>query len=243
MIRLHTLGAVEIRLADGTVQTEVLAQPKRLAVLLYLAVEAGYQRREKLIRMFWPDSDDERGRNALNKTVHFLRRHLGEDTILGRGADELTVNREQLWCDAAALEHMALSLEELMTSYRGDFADAFPFEGAPDLEHWVDGRRAQFRRLAAGAACRGAEAVAATGDRARAIDLLARVRQWDPFDEAVVRALMREHSRSGNRAAAIATYQELARRMQQELDARPSAETRRLVEVIRQTPPDVPTSI
>jgi DNA-binding SARP family transcriptional activator len=242
VIRLHTLGAVEIRLADGTVQTEVLAQPKRLAVLLYLAVEAGYQRREKLIRMFCLTATTS-GPQALNKTVHFLRRHLGEDTILGRGADELTVNRERLWCDATALEHTALSLEELMTSYRGDFADAFPFEGAPDLEHWVDARRAQFRRLAAGAACRGAEAVAATGDRARAIDLLARVRQWDPFDEAVVRALMREHSRSGNRAAAIATYQELARRMQQELDARPSAETRRLVEVIRQTPPDVPTSI
>jgi DNA-binding SARP family transcriptional activator len=54
---------------------------------------------------------------------------------------------------------------------------------------------------------------------------------------------MRQHSRGGNRAAAIAAYQELARRMQQDLDARPSAETRRLAEIIRQTPPDVPTAI
>jgi DNA-binding SARP family transcriptional activator len=243
VIRLHTLGAVEVRLADGTVQAEVLAQPKRLAVLLYLAVEPGYHRREKLIRMFWHDSDDERGRNALNKTVHFLRRQLGEDTILGRGPDELSVNRDRLWCDATALESMELSPEDLVAAYRGDFADAFPFEGAPDLEHWVDARRVQFRRLAAGAVCRGAEALAAAGDRTRAIDLLARVREWDPFDEAAVRALMRQHSRSGNRAAAITTYQDLARRMQQDLDARPSAETRQLAEAIRQTPPDVPTTI
>jgi DNA-binding SARP family transcriptional activator len=234
---------VEVRLADETVQLEVLAQPKRLAVLLYLAVETGYHRREKLIRMFWHESDDERGRNALNKAVHFLRRQLGEDTILSRGPDELSVNRDRLWCDATALESMELSPPDLVTLYRGEFADAFPFDGSPDLEHWVDARRAQFRRLAAGAACRGAEALATSGDRPAAIDLLSRVRQWDPFDEEAVRALMRQHSRGGNRAAAIAAYQELARRMQQDLDARPSAETRRLAEIIRQTPPDVPTAI
>lgn len=243
MIRLHTLGTVEVRLADGTVQAEVLAQPKRLAVLLYLAVEPGYHRREKLIRLFWHDSDDERGRNALNKAVHFLRRHLGEDLILGRGADELSASRELLWCDVTELESPALPVRELLTIYRGDFADGFPFDGSPELEHWLDGRRAQCRRLAVSAALRAAEPLSTAGNRLQAIELLTAARRWDPFDELLVRALMREQSRIGNRAAAIATYQDLSRRMQQDLEARPSAETRKLVELIRQTPPDVPTSI
>jgi DNA-binding SARP family transcriptional activator len=243
VIRLHTLGAVEVRLPDGTVQAEVLAQPKRLAVLLYLAVEPGFHRREKLIRLFWHDSDEERGRNALNKAVHFLRRQLGDDTLLGRGADELSANREAVWCDVAALEEPTLSVDALLATYRGDFADGFPFEGSSDVEHWLDARRAQCRRLAVSAACRGAGSLVSLGDRLRAIELLTAARRWDPFDELLVRALMREQSRAGNRAAAIATYQELARRMQLELDARPSAETRKLVEMIRQTPPDVPSAI
>lgn len=236
MIRLQTLGAVEVRLPDGKVQEEVVAQPKRLGVLLYLALESGFHRREKLIRLFWPDSDDERGRNALNKTVHFLRRYLGETLILGRGPDEVAVNRDELWCDAAALEQAQLSIDELISLYRGEFADAFPIAGSPDLEHWLDGRRVHCRRLAVTAACRGAEALVLEGKRERAIDLLTRARQWDPFDEVVVRALMQEQSRIGNRAAAIATYQELARRMNQELELRPTAETRKLAEIIRQTP-------
>lgn len=243
MIRLHTLGAVEVLLPDGTVQKEVVAQPRRLGVLLYLALEAGYHRREKLTRLFWPDGDEERARNQLNKTVHFLRRSLGEDLLPGRGPDELSVNRDKLWCDATALEHPGLPAEELLTLYRGEFADAFPMGGSPDLEHWVDSRRGQCRRLAVTAACRGAEALALEGNRERAIDLLTRARQWDPFDEVVVRALMRQQSRMGNRAAAIGTYQELARRMHQELDLRPSADTRKLAEIIRATPPDVPTDI
>lgn len=243
MIRLHTLGAVEVRLPSGAVQAEVLAQPKRLAVLLYLAVEPGFHRREKLVRLFWHDSEDERGRNALNKTVHFLRRHLGEDVILSRGPDQLSANPDRIWCDATALAHAELPAEELVRLYRGEFADAFPFEGGPDLEHWLDARRAQCVRLAVGGACRGAEALAAAGERGRAIDLLTRAREWAPFDEVVVRALMREQSRIGNRAAAITTYQDLARRMRDDLDLRPSAETRKLAEAIRQTPPDVPTTI
>lgn len=243
MIRLHTLGAVEVRLPDGTVQEEAVAQPRRLGVLLYLALEPGYHRREKLIRLFWPDGEEERGRNALNKAVHFLRRTLGENLVLGRGPDELSVNRDELWCDALALEQPDLPMDDLMTLYRGEFADAFPIGGSPDLEHWLDARRVHCRRLAVGAACRWAEVLEQEGKRERAIDLLTRARVWDPFDEVVVRALMRQQSRIGNRAAAIATYQELARRMHQELDLRPSGDTRRLAEIIRQTPPDVPTSI
>lgn len=239
MIRLQTLGAVEVRLPDGTVQEEVVAQPKRLGVLLYLALEAGFHRREKLIRLFWPDGEDERGRNGLNKAVHFLRRYLGENLILSRGPEELSVNRDELWCDAAVLEQPQLPVDELISLYRGEFADAFPIAGSPDLEHWLDARRVHCRRLAVTAACRGAEGLALEGKRDRAIDLLTRARQWDPFDEVVVRALMGEQSRIGNRVAAISTYQELARRMHQELELRPSAETRKLAEIIRQTPPDL----
>lgn len=245
MIRLRTLGTIDLRLDDGTVAAEVLAQPKRLGVLLYLATAAphGFHRRDKLVGLFWPDADEERGRNGLSKTVHFLRRYLAEEAIITRGADDLAVNPELVWCDAAALESGALPPEEAVDLYRGEFADSFAFGASSDLDHWLDARRTRLRRLAVEAALEAAAAAEGRGDRPRAVSALERATQWDPLNETVCRDLMRQHSRSGNRAAAITTYQNLARLMRREFDARPSAETRALAEALRQTPPDSPTDI
>ena len=60
---------------------EVLAQPKRVALLAYLVVEG--QRvpvpRDRLLALFWPESDEARARNALSQALHHLRQALGTD--------------------------------------------------------------------------------------------------------------------------------------------------------------------
>ena len=63
----------------GAELRSVLAQPKRLALLGYLAAATppGPQRPDTLLGLFWPELDDEHARNALSKAVHFLRRVSG----------------------------------------------------------------------------------------------------------------------------------------------------------------------
>ena len=65
--RLRTLGCVELNDADGKQILQVLRQPKRLALLTYLALARpyGFQRRDRILLLFWPDSDEERARAAL----------------------------------------------------------------------------------------------------------------------------------------------------------------------------------
>ena len=76
MPRLITLGGLSVR--NGTVANGLANPRSRLAILAVLAV-AGDRgvRREKLAAMFWPESDDEKARNALRQALFTLKRDLG----------------------------------------------------------------------------------------------------------------------------------------------------------------------
>ena len=65
------------------------AQPKRFALLAYLAIGAGtgYHRRDSLAAMFWPDMDQFAARRALRNTLYHLREALGDGVIVTRGDD------------------------------------------------------------------------------------------------------------------------------------------------------------
>src|SRR5918995_3112295 len=99
MIRLQLFGFTALRGDRGGEFRAVLAHPKRLAVLAYLAAAQPFspQRRDTLLAMFWPELDQDHARNALSKAVHFLRRSLGEEVITSRTADELVLNEAAGW--------------------------------------------------------------------------------------------------------------------------------------------------
>src|SRR5512140_1494474 len=129
MIRLRVLGSVDLRDDDGVEIRSVLMQPKRLSLLLYLALARprGFHRRDTIIAVFWPDAPPERGRASLNQAVHLLRRWLGSDVIVGRGADELGVSPEHLACDAWELEAAlaASEPERALELYHGELLPGF----------------------------------------------------------------------------------------------------------------------
>src|SRR5687768_14576446 len=105
MIRLRTLGSVDLRAANGAQIQSVLRQPKRLAVLIYLAANGPvFHRRDRLLALFWPESDEERARGALTQQIFQLRQALGRDVILNRGDDEIGLGEGVVWCDSCAFD-------------------------------------------------------------------------------------------------------------------------------------------
>jgi DNA-binding SARP family transcriptional activator len=106
MIRLRTLGALDLRSSEGHELRSVLAQPKRVALLVYLALAPprGPHRRDTLLALFWPEQDTEHARNALSQSVHFLRRSLGAEAVTSGNGDELGLAWNTFWCDAVAFE-------------------------------------------------------------------------------------------------------------------------------------------
>src|SRR5688572_14595577 len=104
MIELRTLGVLDLRGADGYELRPILQQPKRLALLAYLAVShpRRFHRRDTLLGMFWPELDVEHARAALRRSLYVLRRTLGDGVIVGRGDEEVGLSSTELHCDAVA---------------------------------------------------------------------------------------------------------------------------------------------
>ena len=106
MIELFLLGGIELR-RDGDANDpelhRLLAQPRPVALLIYLTIAGrgpgAFHRRDTLVAMFWPETDQEHARTNLRKLVHVIRKALGDDVIESRGDEELRVVPERLWCD------------------------------------------------------------------------------------------------------------------------------------------------
>jgi DNA-binding SARP family transcriptional activator len=241
MIELRTLGSVDLRTTDGNEVTSVLAQPKRLALLAYLAMAApgGFVRRDTLLAMFWPESDDERARASFRQAVRYLRRSLGEGVLINRAEDELGIPLERFRCDAVAFRE-ALSRGDpagALQLYQGDLLDGFFVADAPGFEEWLTAERVELRTAAAAAAWSLADTAEAEGDAAATRGWAARAVDLEPLDEAGVRRWIALLDRLGDRTAAVRAYEEFARRLRAELDLEPTPQTRALVAGIRATDP------
>src|SRR3954447_19652603 len=129
MLDLRLLGGLELRGADAKSYTAVLAQPKRLAVLAYLALapDQGMRRRDSIGALLWPDQDQEHMRGSLRQAIRFLRRELGDAVIQNRGEEEVGLNHALVWCDVVALERAtkAGQLDEAARLYRGGLLIGF----------------------------------------------------------------------------------------------------------------------
>src|SRR3712207_5624617 len=129
MIRLRLLGGLALTGADGREVTEVLAQPKRLALLAYLAAARpyGFHRRDTLLGLLWPESDETQARRALNRALYFLRSALGEASIVSRGPEEVGVAADRVWSDVRSFEGAVAAehLEAALRLYRGDLLVGF----------------------------------------------------------------------------------------------------------------------
>lgn len=238
MIELRTFGIVELRGSQGQELRSILRQPKRLALLAYLALARphGFRRRDALIALFWPDLDHQRGRAALRQALHVLRAALGGEVLIRRGEDDIAVEPTALWCDAVAFDQAldANDPEAALALYRGDLLEGFFVGGgSAELEHWLDEDRSRLRRRAAEAACGAASRAARQGDFTLAIAWARRATTLEPASEDELRRLVVLLDRMGDRSAALALYQTFARRLALDLEAEPASETRQLMDRIR----------
>jgi DNA-binding SARP family transcriptional activator/TolB-like protein/Tfp pilus assembly protein PilF len=244
MTELLTLGRVRLVSGDGSDSTTSGAQPKRVALLAYLALEttAGPVRRDALLALFWPELGDDEARRALRQGLHHLRRVVGDDVIVTTG-DELSLQEGTFHCDAAVFDQLIGQgrFEEALALYRGDFFDGFHVDDvAPELEEWVSRTRARLKRRASSAAWAAADAAATAGRSAHAVELGRRACELDPDQEAGWRRLMTLQDRLGDRAGALRTFEDLTNRLQREFEAKPAAETSALAERIRTAQRTVP---
>lgn len=240
MIDLLTLGTLDLVGASRDDLGAVVAQPKRAALLVYLAraTPSGYQRRDRLLALLWPELDEAHGRTALRQAVYRLRQSLGREAIGSRGDEELRLDPALVTCDAAEFERLLEEgrAAEALGLYRGDFLDGFHVAGASEeWESWVERERSRLRHRAQGA-CRllarheekKGNSVSAAGWARRALELA-------PDDEVTALELLRLLQRLGDRSGALRAGTAFVAQQRALLGAEPSGALTALLEELRRS--------
>jgi DNA-binding SARP family transcriptional activator len=238
MIQLRLLGSVGLSTADGAEVRAVLAQPKRLALLAYLAaaLPGGFHQRDALLALFWPDCNERQARLSLRQALHHLRHALGASVIANRGGSELGLAPEVLWCDAVAFRSALCDSKPIdaLELYRGDLLEAFSLHGiSVELERWLEEERLALRTQAFGAASALSERAANEGELALGIHWARRALALSAGDESALRRLVGMLDRYGDRSGALRAAEKFARCLREELDAELAPETVALLADIR----------
>jgi DNA-binding SARP family transcriptional activator len=234
MIELRTFGALDLRSSDGRDFRPILDQPKRLALLTYLAAAAQrgrFHRRDSLLALFWPERDAACARATLSRALYFLRSHLGEGVLLSRSDADVGLPAQTFCCDVTDFDEALKTdrFDDALALYRGEFLEGFHVSDAPEFERWVDSKRRELRDRAAYAARTLSQAANASGDVERAVHWAKRCVTLSPFDETDLRRVVGLLQRAGDRAGAVDFYRCFARRAKQELNVELSLESQSLL--------------
>ncbi len=237
MVEFRVLGAVDLRGEGGAELRAVLSQPKRVALLAYLGAASprGFHRRDALLALFWPELDQDRARAALRQALHGLRRSLGDGAIEGRGTEEIRLDTGSVRCDAVAFDDAVDERRhaDAVELYGGELLAGFFISGAVEFEQWLDLERARLRRRAVEAAWALAGECNAAGNASLAAHWARHAAALVRDDEEALRRLIGLLSDLGDRAGALQAYDAFARRLSDEYEAEPAADTRALIASVR----------
>src|SRR4051812_3453325 len=238
LVQLQVLGPIQVTRDRGDTTHSLVTQPRRLAVLAYLAVARprGLHSRDTLIALLWPESDQGAGRHALRNALHTARQALGELAIVTAGDGLVGIDHQLVRCDAVAMESAVdqRDWQRALDAYQGEFLQGFHVSDAPEFERWLEVERRRLHTLASDAAATLVEERRAAGDHSGALAAARRGLELLPDSEPAMRRVLELAREVGDRAAALRAYDDFTRRMRDDLDVEPSAETQRLARALRE---------
>ena len=235
--RFYLLGGIALHgLPEGDAE-RLLTQSKVVALLACLAVapEGAFTRRDRIVGLLWPELDQAHARAALRKAVHLARATLGEDALVGRGDEELSLAPNSLWCDVSALR-AAIERGQLARAvelYRGDLMPGFFLPECHDFDAWLESERTALLEEAVAAAWALAKHLESDSHYTDASRLAKKAARLDRTNERALRRSLQMLDRLGDRAGALNLYDEFTRRLRKELEVDPSPETVKLAESLR----------
>ena len=231
------LGSVDLRRPDGSRLLSFLAQPKRVALLAYVALEApgGFVPRERIMSVLWPDSDASRARQSLRNSLYQIRQSAGAEVLINRGSVDVGANPALLVVDAVELRAAVAEgrLHDAVDLYGGPFLSGFHLDDAPGFEEWTARTRAAIAADALRAFREAARAHEAAGQTETARSLLRRAQEIAPADEEILRHRLLLLAKQGNRAAAVAEGEEWIAMLRATLEIGPSEPTLHLLDDLR----------
>lgn len=226
MIRLKILGPVELSDSEGNLAHSFLSGAKRLALLAYLLLNQrqGFQRRDQILTVFWPDMGEKNARNALSNMLYHIRQNIDENLIITRGRNEIRIDKDKIWCDAVEFLNLIDNLEmnDAIRLYRGEFLEGLHFsQSSAEFDNWIERTRGNFKNKYNQALQKLAEEAEETKNFTKAAKLWRMYVLNDPYNTGIVRRLVESLAASGNKAAALHQAKSHVLLLQKELGVNP----------------------
>lgn len=220
-LSLRVLGAPEFDGAGAEDATPIIDQPKRLALLVYLAASLprGFRRRDELVALLWPESDVRHARNSLRQSLHVLRQHLPAGTVLVHGSEEVALCPSRLGVDSEVFENLLDHGREAeaVTLYRGDMLPGCHLAGSPDFDGWIQSERERLTRRVVRAALVLAHRYQTDGNVEQASEWARFATKHAPYDEDILNDVLELLQLLGDRAGAVRLFAAAAKRFQSQL--------------------------
>ncbi|MEA3020768.1 MAG: hypothetical protein QOI47_2292 [Actinomycetota bacterium] len=238
-----TLTTARVRVLGGLTVEDVgereLGSRKGRLLLKVLAVGRGSPvSSDRLAEILWGDRQPARPGEQVGVLVSRLRAVLGTDRLPRTDAGYALLAD---WFDLDELAARVAEAADALGSGRLGAARAAA-EAALALARgsvlpeedgeWVEVERADAEVLRSSARRIAAEAAGRAGDHAAAGALAERALVDDPYDEIVLRVLMRAHAAAGRPASALAAYRRVRDLLVEELGISPTSETEALHDAI-----------
>ncbi len=209
---------------------------KAVALLALVSMAEQPLSRDRLAVMLWPDSDDERARGALRRTVSVTAAGVGDALVVSRST--IALDESLVRVDAVQFRRLLAAgdvgaLGEACALYRGDFLTGFAVRDSPDFDDWQNTTADDLRHRLSTALEVLVAARVADGGLDEALDLARRWVALDVLHEPAQQATIRVLAMTGQRSAALRQYRECVRALADELGVAPLRETTALYDDIR----------
>lgn len=247
-LTVYMFGKLELRDKQSGVSFRIDRQGKHL--LGYLLLQRQFVSREQLIGALWADHSSTMAHRCLSTALWRLRCALANIpglTLQSQRAGDVGISRNaDTWIDVAEFERLTTrvlrkksaagafalatsdieNLEQAIYLYRGELLNNV-------YDDWVSHDRRRLHADYLSALSHLGRHYCAIGQVDRSLERYLEILRWDPLSENAHQAVMQIYYVQGHRALALQQYESCCKVLENELDLKPTPETRRLAERIR----------
>lgn len=203
----------------------------KMEALLYYLLVAGEASRENLAALFWGDMEESAAKRNLRNTIYLLKKMLSVDVLITSSRSKIALNPEVVGVTGLELLTVA-DITEFLEKNSGDFLEEFYCKDAASFDEWVTEKREQFRKDSINYLTKFIIKLMNDKDYTSAKGYLKRLIGMDEYNESAYRVLMKLYAKEDSYKV-LEIYQELERKMGQDLGLVPSAKTQEIYKRIK----------
>lgn len=238
MLRTTLFGAPHFTLHNQPITVSITG--RRLALFAYLHLHEQPCPRGVLLDLLWHEIPEAQAREYLRTLLYHMRQALGDYLVITR--ESVGFNRQApYWSDIEAFSTYLTTqpplapvlLHKALDLYQGEFLAGFAVQGAPIFASWLTTQRQHWHAQALQGWQQLTDYYWRQGDDVAGLATTQQMLTLAPSHERAHRQQMVVLARRGERAAALAHFEQYCTSLQRAGSAQPGAETIALYEALK----------